>query len=69
MIDGVRVPVATVSDLILLKLYAGGPQDAWDIEQLLEIAADRADLEARAEAQLDALPAESRRLWSRIRRG
>ena len=67
-IDGVRVPVATTSDLILLKLYAGGPQDAWDIEQLLEIAADRAAFEARVEAQLVVLPAECRQLWSRIRR-
>jgi hypothetical protein len=68
-IDGVQVPVATVSDLIVLKLYAGGPQDAWDIGQLLEIAADRAALEARVEAQLVALPVECRRLWSRIHRG
>jgi predicted nucleotidyltransferase len=68
-IDGVRVPVATVSDLILLKLYAGGAQDAWDIGQLLEIAADRGALEIRVEAELAALPAECRQLWSRIHRG
>ena len=68
-IDGMRVPVATVSDLILLKLYAGGPQDGWDIVQLLEIAADRDALEAWVEGQLVALPAECRRLWTRIRRG
>src|SRR5438552_7153180 len=34
-IESVRVLVARAADLILLKLYAGGPQDAWDIEQLL----------------------------------
>ena len=28
-IEGVSVPVARAADLILLKLYAGGPQDAW----------------------------------------
>jgi hypothetical protein len=66
-IDGVRIPVTTVSDLILLKLYAGGPQDAWDIEQLLEAAADRDALEAQVEARLVPLPAECRQLWSRIR--
>lgn len=67
-IDGVRVPVATAFDLILLKLYAGGPQDAWDIEQLLEVAADRDALETQVEAELVFLPAECRRLWTRIRR-
>ena len=29
-IEEVSVPVATAADLVLLKLYAGGPQDAWD---------------------------------------
>src|SRR5919106_5895381 len=28
-------PVVRAADLILLKLYAGGPQDAWDVQQLL----------------------------------
>lgn len=62
---GVRVPVAAPADLILLKLYAGGPQDAWDVLQLLA-APDRAALIADVEASLGALPAASRRLWSRI---
>ena len=30
-----ELPVVRAADLILLKLYAGGPQDAWDIQQLL----------------------------------
>ena len=30
-----RLPIVTPADLILLKLYAGGSQDHWDIEQLL----------------------------------
>jgi hypothetical protein len=34
-VGDVTVPVISASDLILLKLYAGGPQDAWDIQQLL----------------------------------
>ena len=34
-VDGIHVPVARRADLILLTLYTGGPQDAWDIEQLL----------------------------------
>ena len=59
------VPVAAPADLVLLKLYAGGPQDAWDVTQLLD-AGDRPKLVAEVEAGLAALPDESRRLWSRV---
>jgi hypothetical protein len=64
-IDDVAVPVAAPADLVLLKLYAGGAQDAWDVAQLLD-AGDRAALVAEVERELAALPAESRRLWSRV---
>jgi hypothetical protein len=67
-IEGADVPVAAAADLILLKLYAGGPQDAWDIEQLLE-GPDRAALIAEVGAALTALPPEFRRLWARVRGG
>lgn len=66
VVDGVDVPVATLADLIALKLYAGGPQDAWDIEQLLA-GPERAAVITEVEATLDTLPAECRRLWERIR--
>jgi hypothetical protein len=65
LLEGVRVPVAAPADLILLKLYAGGPQDAWDIVQLLA-GADRAALVADVEAALDALPAGCATLWKSI---
>ena len=55
----------TPADLILLKLYANGPQDAWDVEQLLA-SGDRAGLVAAVEAALPALPEDSRRLWARV---
>jgi hypothetical protein len=32
---GATVPLLSAADLVLMKLYAGGPQDLWDIEQLL----------------------------------
>jgi hypothetical protein len=64
-IDGVAVPVVTAVDLILLKLYAGGAQDAWDVEQLLATG-DRDRLVAAVAAALPALPEDSRRLWARI---
>ena len=58
-------PVVGAVDLILLKLYAGGPQDAWDIQQLLA-SEDHADLAALVEAELESLPRELADLWKRI---
>jgi len=61
-----RVPVASRADLVLLKLYAGGPQDAWDVAALL--ADDEGSTVAReVEQRLPALPPECRALWARIR--
>ncbi|MGH7356491.1 MAG: hypothetical protein ACRELS_18185 [Candidatus Rokuibacteriota bacterium] len=62
-IDGVSVPVVAAADLVLLKLYAGGSQDMWDIEQLLA-GPGRAALVAGV--VLPALPEDARRLWARI---
>jgi hypothetical protein len=62
-IGGIDVPVVTAADLVLLKLYAGGTQDKWDIEQLL--AADSSgDLRAQVESLLAVLPQRSRDLWA-----
>lgn len=60
------LPVAQRSDLILLKLFAGGSQDKWDIEQLLAIDSSRATLEA-VDAQISSLPAGSRAVWASLR--
>jgi hypothetical protein len=60
-----QVPVVRVPDLILLKLYAGGPQDAWDVTQLLALTGTTETI-AEVEEALQRLPAESRTLWSRI---
>jgi hypothetical protein len=62
---GVELPVIRAVDLILLKLYAGGPQDIWDVQQLLA-GPDRELLIADVERELEALPAEASRLWKRI---
>jgi hypothetical protein len=61
------LPVATAADLILLKLYAGGSQDAWDVEQLLAAADDGVALVREVEARLADLPPESGALWARLR--
>jgi hypothetical protein len=64
-IGSIEVPVLRPSDLALLKLYAGGPQDAWDIEQLLA-GADRGALIAEVESRLADLPPRATALWRRI---
>ena len=58
-------PVVRLPDLILLKLYAGGPQDAWDIQQLLE-RTDRAETLREVEENLPKLPSRCAAFWQKI---
>lgn len=58
-----EVPVVGAPELILLKLHAGGPQDAWDVDQLLDL--DAALLPA-VERMLGVLPEDAVALWRRI---
>lgn len=60
---GASIPVVAPADFVLLKLYAGGPQDAWDVDQLLDALPDA---EAEVASRIDVLPSDSRRLWKRI---
>jgi hypothetical protein len=53
--------------LILLKLHAGGPKDAWDIRSLLEVVAEPQAVVARVDSQVGRLPLDARRLWVRVR--
>ncbi len=62
---GERLPVVRPHDLVLLKLFAGGAQDAWDIAQFLA-GPDRDALIAAVSADLALLPPRCRRLWSRV---
>lgn len=62
-LGGARVPVAEAADLVLLKLYAGGPLDLRDAEAL---SADP-DVARVVEARLDAAPRGCRRSWARLR--
>ncbi|RIL05252.1 MAG: hypothetical protein DCC71_11015 [Proteobacteria bacterium] len=62
-IAGVSLPVATAADLVLLKLFAGGPQDAWDVDQLLDVDPTLAE---EVESRIGVLPARGQRLWKRI---
>ena len=63
----VRLPVVGREDLILLKLYAGGPQDAWDIQELL--AAGSPEVIASVESKVGVVPRDARSLWLQIVKG
>lgn len=65
---GADVPVASASGLVLLKLYAGGPKDAWDIRALLESHDDLDSLRADVDQQVESMPADCRSLWARLGR-
>lgn len=65
-VEGVVIPVVRRADLILSKLFAGGSQDAWDIEELLA-ARDRDALAAKVESRLGELPPDCADLWRKIR--
>lgn len=58
--SGERVVLAR--DLVLLKLYAGGAQDLWDIRQLLALPTG-ATLVAEVEEDLPELPPSAAALW------
>jgi hypothetical protein len=62
-IAGASVSIVRPADLVLLKLYAGGPQDAWDVDQLLDAAPG---IEGEVESALGQLPPECAALWRRI---
>jgi hypothetical protein len=60
-------PVVTPVDLILLKLYAGGAQDVWDVRELLRQPGAE-NLPAEVEAELTSLPRSMRDTWADARR-
>jgi hypothetical protein len=64
-VSDIELPVLRAADLVLLKLYAGGPQDAWDVAQLL-LASDRGSLVREVEERLHELPAPAAALWNSI---
>jgi hypothetical protein len=61
-----RVPVVGAADLVLLKLYAGGPHDLDDVRRLLATEAGRS-VHGDVEARLPMLPAVCADLWLRVR--
>jgi hypothetical protein len=60
-------PIVRPGDLILLKLYAGGTQDLWDIRELIALPASD-DIVAYVEREIAAMAPAMRERWSAIRR-
>jgi hypothetical protein len=59
--------VVATRDLVLLKLYAGGNQDLWDVRELLQLP-DAAQLSAEVDADLADQPETMRERWDEVRR-
>lgn len=66
--EGLPCRVATPLGLVVLKLEAGGPQDAYDILALLDLAAvlGNPDFSATVQDQLPYLSPDARRFWDKI---
>lgn len=65
-VGDVHVPVARAAGLILLKLHAGGPKDAWDVRSLLEASPDEVALRAETDASVSRVGGDAIRLWARL---
>lgn len=65
-IGEIGLPVARPAGLVLLKLLAGGPKDAWDIRSLIEVHAPAEALKAEVDQVVSRLPSEAQRLWARL---
>jgi hypothetical protein len=60
-------PVVAARDLVLLKLYAGGAQDLWDVRELLQLpGAD--ELITEVDVDLVEMPGAMRERWADVRR-
>ena len=63
-VRGQRLPIVDVADLIVLKLFAGGPQDLVDAQLLL---AAEPSYRATVEARVAEAPASVRAAWVELR--
>jgi len=58
-------PIVLPRDLVLLKLYAGGTQDLWDVRELLRVTQDDS-LVDDVEGDLESLPGTLRERWDTL---
>jgi hypothetical protein len=59
------VALVLARDLVLLKLYAGGTQDLWDVRALLDLP-DAGSLASDVDQDLASLPADMRERWTLV---
>ncbi|MDX2167806.1 MAG: hypothetical protein SF182_12105 [Deltaproteobacteria bacterium] len=59
-----KLPIVDRADLVLLKLYAAGPQDLLDVRLLLQ--ADRSALRRAVESRLPAAPRRLATVWRQL---
>lgn len=62
----VLVPVVRASDLVLLKLHAGGTQDFWDVKQLLDTDRD-GEIAREVQSRIAEVPRGAAIAWKKIR--
>jgi predicted nucleotidyltransferase len=67
-ITGATIPVVTVPDLILLKLYAGAARDLYDVQELLALE-QRQTIQAAVDREIARLPRDAREEWHKITHG
>ncbi len=60
------IAVVSAADLVLLKIFAGGAQDRWDIVSLLGVS-DDPTLTERIDELVPELPGDARALWDELR--
>jgi hypothetical protein len=60
------LPVVSARDLVLLKLYAGGAQDLWDVRELLTLPGAAVLVEG-VDADLAELPRAMQERWAEVR--
>lgn len=66
-VDGVDLPVATLTDLVAMKLDAGGPLDLRDVHELLNAHPQReAELRGLITDLVAGLPRGAREAWRRV---
>jgi hypothetical protein len=64
-VRGEELPVVDRADLVLLKVFAGGPQDLLDVRLLLEAGGE--GLRDEVERRLSGFPREVTRTWRHVR--
>ena len=65
-VGGIVVPVPLTSDLILLKLAAGGPIDLQDVVALVNTDLDR--MTAEVDGKIEQVQPDVSQVWARIKR-